>query len=131
MALEVQNMLARVLTKALPADRVSAFAAYFAEWVRTSCEDNQTRAGEQLGMSQSHVSALIKGARGPGLNLLIAMRRLTGHTIDQMLGLDPLPVRAAPPALDAETAARLFRAELAAHDKALANATRSSKRSAR
>lgn len=68
------------------------FKRVFEQWVKDNHDGNQTRAAKVLGITQSHVSALIKGIRGPGLDLLIKLRKRTSITIDQWLDLDPLPL---------------------------------------
>ncbi len=67
------------------------FMRIFDMWVRDVHGGNQTAAGKALQMTQSHVSALQSGARGPGIDLLIRLRKVTKLTIDQLLGLDPIP----------------------------------------
>lgn len=67
------------------------FIRVFTKWVDDNHDGNQTRAGKVIGITQSHVSALQKGIRGPGLDLLIKLRKRTGITIDQWLDLEPLP----------------------------------------
>lgn len=122
MALGEGNTLPPVAkTKRVSRTVLDAFAAVLKKWVDEEYKGNQTHAGKALGVTQSHVSAMLNGVRGPGLNTLILMRDKTGYTIDQMLGLDPIPVRTA-----ADEAAmrrvsreeyRALLAELAAHDR--------------
>lgn len=85
------------------------FMRVFDKWVKDVCGGNQTTAGKKLGMTQSHVSALQNGDRGPGLDLLIRVRRVTGLSIDQLLGLEKLPE-----VLTAQDVRKLSREEYAA-----------------
>jgi transcriptional regulator with XRE-family HTH domain len=54
--------------------------------VRATHDGNQTEAGKDLKITQGHISAILRGERGPGLNTLIRLRHKTGATIDSMLG---------------------------------------------
>jgi plasmid maintenance system antidote protein VapI len=85
------------------------FMRVFAKWVKDVHDDNQTAAGRELGMTQSHVSALLAGSRGPGIDLLIRMRKVTGLSLDQLLGLEKLPE-----VLTAQDVRKLSREEYAA-----------------
>lgn len=76
-------------TKRVTPDVLAAFADVLGRWVKEHHGGNQTRAGKALGVTQSHVSAMLTGQRGPGLNTLILMRDQTGLSIDTMLGLVP------------------------------------------
>lgn len=66
-------------------------------------ERSQGEFAREIGVSQSHVSQMARGGRsdrGVGLPVLIAMReylRKIGRpqTLDQLLGLDPIPTPAA------------------------------------
>lgn len=77
-------------TKRLPPQVLAAFAAVFERWIRDAHDDNQTHAAADLGITQSHISAMLQGLRGPGLNTLILLRKKTGVSIDEMLGLPSL-----------------------------------------
>lgn len=50
----------------------------------------QLAASKAFGMSQSHLSEILGGTRGPGLNFMIRLRELTGRSIDDLLGLAPV-----------------------------------------
>lgn len=78
-------------TKRIPDKPREAFARVLKHLVDTKYEGNQTRAGEALGVTQGHISAMIRGERGPGLNTLLLMRLETGKTIDEMLGFEASP----------------------------------------
>lgn len=58
------------------------------KWVKSEHGDNQTAAGKALGLTQGHISAMIRGTRGPGLPTLIALAEKTGRSIDSLLGLE-------------------------------------------
>lgn len=73
-------------TKRIPAPELEAFARFLQQWVTTAHGGNQTAAGKDLKITQGHISALVRGERGPGLNTLIRLRHKTGATIDSMLG---------------------------------------------
>ncbi len=91
MALDGPGTLPRVAaTKTLPVREKAAFTSRFNRWVRDEQDNNQTKAGEAIGISQAHVSALMRGERGPGLSFLILLRKKTSITIDEWLGLLPL-----------------------------------------
>jgi predicted transcriptional regulator len=76
-------------TKRVPQAVLDSFARALALWVRESCDGNQTRAAKLLGVSQGHISAMILGTRGPGLNAILALRDRTGISTDELLGLGP------------------------------------------
>jgi transcriptional regulator with XRE-family HTH domain len=67
------------------------FAKELERVVRERYENNQTRAAKALDCTQGHISAMLLGNRGPGLNTLMAMRDITGRSIDSLLGLSPTP----------------------------------------
>lgn len=76
-------------TKRVSPAVLKTFGGVLKTWVDKEHAGNQTHAGKALGVSQSYVSAMLGGIRGPGLNTLILMRDQTGLTIEQMLGLAP------------------------------------------
>ncbi len=78
-------------TKRIPEAPMKAFARVLADYVRERHGDNQTKAGLHLGVSQAHISQIISGEKGPGLNLLLLMRLETGRSIDDMLGYKAAP----------------------------------------
>lgn len=94
-------------TKRLPAKHLQRLAEIVQPIVDEDFEGNQTRFGKAIGVSQSHVSQMLRGGtdradRGIGLPVLIALRdylRKTGrpYSLDELLALEPLE----PPA-DAE-----------------------------
>jgi hypothetical protein len=81
-------------TKRVPQAVLDHFARELGAWVEKVCEGNQTRAAKMLGVSQGHISAMMLGTRGPGLNALLALREQTGKTADELLGLGPAPADA-------------------------------------
>lgn len=78
-------------TKKIPEEARKAFARELQRLVDTKYEGNQTRAGKALQVTQGHISALLNGERGPGLNVLLLMRLETGKSIDEMLGFAANP----------------------------------------
>jgi transcriptional regulator with XRE-family HTH domain len=62
------------------------FGRELATWVRDNCEDNQSAAARALGVTQGHISAMINGTRGPGLQTLVVLADKTGRSIDSLLG---------------------------------------------
>lgn len=78
-------------TRRIPKQAMEAFGRLLAEWVRDRHEDNQSKAGKALGISQGHISGMIRGEKGPGLNTLLLMRLETGKSIDEMLGFRAAP----------------------------------------
>ncbi len=101
-------------TKRVSPAVLTAFARVLKKWVDDEHKGNQTHAGKDLGVTQSHVSAMLAGLRGPGLNTLILLREKTHMSLDEMLGLEPLASRKG--GLSEEDARRVVREELAAHD---------------
>jgi predicted transcriptional regulator len=92
MAIDGVNTLGSVSrTKRVPAAVLEHFGRELARWVNENFAGNQTHAARVLGVTQSHVSAMISGDRGPGLNTLILMRSKTGKSVDELLGLGPAP----------------------------------------
>lgn len=57
--------------------------------IETQFGGKQTTAAKALGVSQSHISGVISGRTGPGMNLLVALRDWTGLSIDALLDLPP------------------------------------------
>lgn len=87
MAIGVASTLGYMTTtKRIPAPEFKAFGRFLDDWVNREYQGNQTAAGKALKISQGHISALIRGERGPGLSMLLKMREKTGATIDSMLG---------------------------------------------
>lgn len=83
MAIVAASTLAYVsMTKRIPAPELEAFARFLQQWVTSAHGGNQTAAGKDLKITQGHISALVRGERGPGLNTLIRLRHKTGATID-------------------------------------------------
>lgn len=82
----VSTLAYMTTTKRIPPPEFKAFATFFEQWVERAYDGNQTAAGKALKISQGHVSAMMRGERGPGLNTLIRLRHKTGTTIDAMLG---------------------------------------------
>lgn len=94
MALESVDTLRYVpskQTKKIPEKPRKAFARVLQHLIDSKYEGNQTRAGKALHVTQGHISALLRGDRGPGLNMLLLMRLETGKTIDEMLGFEAAP----------------------------------------
>lgn len=100
----VPDMAGEKRTKRIDSDALEHFGRELGRWVQEAHAGNQTAAGRALGLSQGHISAMIAGVRGPGLPTLIALREKTGRSIDDLLGLGPLPAR---PAVNARLPAEL------------------------
>jgi len=77
---------------------------------------SQSAAARRIGLSQSHMSALVSGTeRGVGVAALLRLREYTGLTLDELLGLGPPPPRAEPEPVPDPLESRirdLLRAEL-------------------
>jgi hypothetical protein len=115
MALVAPGTIRRVAkTKRVSRGALETFGKVLKKWVDDAHGGNQTHAAKDLGVAPSHISAMQLGARGPGLNTLILLRDKTGFTLDQMLGLDPMPAGGV---LDEAAVRRILQAELAAHDR--------------
>lgn len=93
MAIGLRNTLGSVsrTTKRVPKAAFEHFGRVLRAWVDDVHGGNQTAAAKQLGVTQGHISAMILGNRGPGLNTLIMLREKTGRSIVEMLGLGPPP----------------------------------------
>lgn len=63
-------------------------------------DGSQTRAAKALGVSTPTMSDLLNGNRGPGLQLLDGLRRVTGLSLDAIVYGEPEPL-ASPPAAPA------------------------------
>ena len=94
-------------TKAIDAELRLHFGKRLEQWVRETHEGNQSAAGRVLGVSQSHISAIISGTRGVGLHFLLLFAAATDSTIDDLLGM-------AKHGTEEERIRRLLREELAA-----------------
>lgn len=81
-------------TKRVPKEAMEAFGRALTKWVNEAHGGNQTHASKVLGISPGHISAMMSGARGPGLNALLALREKTGLSADELLGLGPPDVDA-------------------------------------
>lgn len=81
-------------SKRVPPEALAHFAAELRRVVEDRYAGNQTRAAKGLDCTQGHISAMLLGNRGPGLNTLMAMRDITGRSIDSLLGLPPTPADA-------------------------------------
>lgn len=77
-------------TRRTPQSAQKHFAATLRRWVDERHNGNQTAAATALGISQGHVSAMLSGARTPGVAVLLLLRDELGISIDAMLGLSPL-----------------------------------------
>lgn len=78
-------------TKKLFDDPLKAFSRTLRQWVDARHKGNATHAAKALGVSQPHMSSMLSGDRGPGLNTLILLRAETGKTIDEILGFAASP----------------------------------------
>jgi transcriptional regulator with XRE-family HTH domain len=76
-------------TKRVPQHVLDHYALEVRRVIDERYEGNQTRAAKALDCSQSMLSNILNGIRGPGLNQLMALRHLTGRSIDSLLGLPP------------------------------------------
>lgn len=76
-------------TKRVPQHVLDHYALEVRRVIDERYEGNQTRAAKALDCSQSMLSNILNGTRGPGLNQLMALRHLTGRSIDSLLGLPP------------------------------------------
>ncbi len=74
-------------TKRVGRDVFASFSAVLLRWVNDCFGGNQTHAAKVLGCTQSHISAMLSGKRGPGLNTLLLLHERTGISVDVMLGL--------------------------------------------
>lgn len=84
-----------------------ALTTHLASIVRRVVDEDfggrQRQAEKGLGISQSHISQLLRGGagdRGPGLAVLLRLREYTQLSIDELLGLPPLRPRSPPSAGD-------------------------------
>ncbi len=100
-------------TKRVPKQAFEAFARALTKWVNEAHDGNQTAAGHALGISQGHISAMMRGDRGPGLNTILLLREKTGMSADELLGFGPPDVDALTARLQASFGLEVarFRAE--------------------
>lgn len=95
-AIAREATLTYVATKHIEAIEEKArqsFARVLKHLVDTKYATNQSKAGKALGVSQGHISAMIRGDRGPGLKTLLLMRLETGKSVDEMLGYEADPTQ--------------------------------------
>ena len=74
-------------TRATPEALASHFVGELRKWVDKEHGGNQTKAGNALGFTQGHISAVLSFKRGPGLELIAALREATTRSMDDLLGL--------------------------------------------
>lgn len=98
----------RPRTKRIPPEMFERVSKLVDELVRTRFDNNQTYAARELECSPGTVSAMINKTRGPGLNTLLALRDITGRSIDDILGLEPTPADKAIRELRESVEAHLF-----------------------
>lgn len=78
-------------TKRVSPEAHKAFSRFLERFIEERYGGNQTAAAKAIGVTQGHISAMILGNRGPGLNTLLELRLATGMTIDSMLGFAHSP----------------------------------------
>lgn len=83
--------MARAQTKRVPQAVVDHFCRELTQWVNEAHGGNQSSAAKSLGVTQSAISGVMTGARGPGLQLLLRLREKTGKSCDELLGVGPSP----------------------------------------
>lgn len=83
--------MARGRTKRVPQDVLDHFGRELRRWVDENFDGNQSKAAKILGVTQSTISGVMTGARGPGLGLLLLLRTKTGKSCDELLGVGPAP----------------------------------------
>lgn len=92
MAIASIDTLRCVGRKKAPEPATEHFVRVLREWVEKNADGNQSEAARKLrGVTQGHISSVLGGKRGPGIDLLLVMRRATGRTVDDLLGfkVDP------------------------------------------
>jgi hypothetical protein len=87
------NKLGLVGTKSVDRRLVEHVAAIVREEVDTRFEGNQRRAAKLMPISQTQISDYysLKPGKGLGLPVLLALRGYFNRTLDDLLGLEPLP----------------------------------------
>lgn len=96
----VPVVAAKKLSKRIPKPQAEAIARHVRDFIDREYGGVQRAAERGTGISQSHLSALMRpeDRRGPGLSILIRLRSLLHMSIDDMLDLPPLtPRTVAPP----------------------------------
>jgi plasmid maintenance system antidote protein VapI len=78
-------------SKRIPREYLENLGRIVGEIVDRDFGGIQRRAEVGLGISQSHISSLIRAEdRGVGLEVIIRLRNYTKRSIDELLGLPPL-----------------------------------------
>lgn len=83
-------------TKALERRYAEKLAAVLKPIVERQFDNNQTRAAAAIGISQSHLSQILR-SEGAGIAVLIRVRSFIDMSIDDMLGLPSLKSAATTP----------------------------------
>lgn len=94
-------------TKRIDDELRQRFGRRLSAWVEEKHGGNQSAAARELGVTQSHISATISGARGVGLHFLLVFAAATDTTLDELLGMTK-------GSDDEDRIRRLLREELAA-----------------
>lgn len=86
-------------TKKLDRKYIEHLAGILRPIVAKRFDGNGTSFAKHVGISQPQIAQLLRtdgGDRGVGIVVLIQLRKYLGLTLDEMLGLPPLPARAVP-----------------------------------
>ena len=85
-------------SKRIPKAQAEALARHVREYIDREHGGVQRRAEKPMGISQSHLSALMRpeDRRGPGLDVLLRLRIILRMSIDDLLGLAPFAAAATP-----------------------------------
>ncbi len=73
----------------------AATARGFLQAYKDASKSSQAKLAHRLGVDQSAISRVLSGELQPSAKLLIGLRRATGRSIDELLGLTP-PTAAVP-----------------------------------
>lgn len=74
-------------TKQIDDELRQRFGRKLRAWTDAEHGGNGSAAARALGISQSHMSAVLNGVRGVGLPVLLLFAEQTGQSLDAVLGL--------------------------------------------
>lgn len=85
-------MAAKKRSKRIPKAQAEAIARHVKAYIDREYGGVQRAAEKGMGISQSHLSALMRpeDRRGPGLDVLLRLRALLRVSLDELLALPPL-----------------------------------------
>lgn len=91
-------MAAKKRSKRIPKAQAEAIARHVRAYIDREYKGVQRQAEKGMGISQSHLSAIMRpeDRRGPGLDVLLRLRVLLRMSLDELVGLPPFASAASP-----------------------------------